>query len=274
MSKIFGLTTNDIRPQPGFTATQSQEGGWTGTHSFAIRRTAWNSNSIRSQFKIGTAITTLDTDLPTYFEFLKISSVNVISDEGDITIVQVGLGGAGSAQYGADGPDAATYRLTCSLQEAPISDHQKWKLELTDIEKEALGFVITGDLIYDAASSTCGTRDERTYWVESNSEGTPYIIEGATAIEFAKLIASGQTTYLRPTMVWTESVQGNTGLSFDEIEKLGKIDNPRGNPPDPSGVRDWMLTGAFSEQTGGLFRTELEWTMSEAGGFNETLYGE
>lgn len=75
-------------------------------------------------------------------------------------------------------------------------------------------------------------------------------------------------------MVWTESRQGNSGLTFDQIQKLGKIDKPSGSPPEPSGVRDWMLTSAFNEETGGLHRTELEWTMSEAGGFNPTLYEE
>lgn len=273
MSTIFGLTANDIQPQPGFTATQAQEGGWTGTHTFAIRRTAWNSNSIREEFRIGRAVTELDVNLSTYFEFLKIASLTVLSDEGDFIMVQAGLAGAKSAQYGAEGANSPVYRLTCSLQDASLSEHPKWKL-FSDIEREALSNMISGDLVFDEASSTVGTRDERSFWVESNSEGTPYIIEGADAREFAKLIAAGQTTYQRPAMVWTESTQGNAGLTFDQIQKLGKIDVPGGSPPEPSGVRDWMLTSAFDEETGGLHRTELEWTMSEAGGFNPTLYEE
>lgn len=276
MSRIFGIGTSDIVAQPGFTATESQEGGWTGSHSFMIRRTAWNSEFVRNQFAVGREITLIDPNLSTFFSFLKIASINVTSDEGDFILVQTSLAGAGggsAGQYGADGAIRPVYRLTCSLQDAPLSDHPKWKT-FTAIEKEALSGMISGDLVFDEPSDGVGTRDERSFWLESNSNGDPFTLTTLDAIEFAKIIAAGQTTYQKPAMVWTESTQGTAGLSFDQIQKLGKIDTPGGNPPEPSGVRDWMLIGAFDEETGGLHRTELEWTMSEAGGFNETLYKE
>jgi hypothetical protein len=33
-----------------------------------------------------------------------------------------------------------------------------------------------------------------------------------------------------------------------------------------------MLTGAFQEQRGELYTTDLEWTLSEKGGHDEFLY--
>lgn len=278
MSTIFGLTSNDIRPQPGFTASQNENGGWTGTHTFAIRRTAWNDQFIRSRLKKGTPITDLDPSLSTFFSFMTIVGTTVLSDEGDFTMVTAQIAGAATAQYQTDptnlNADALpTYRLSCSLQDAPLAQHPKWAT-FSSIEQQALSEMISGGLVFDEPSNGVGTRDERSFWLESNTDGDPFTLVSADSIAFAKLIAAGETTYQRPAITWTESTQGNEGLNSSQLNKIGKISNPRGNPPTPTGGRDWMLTSAFDEETGGLHRTELEWTMSEAGGFNPTLYEE
>ena len=94
------------------------------------------------------------------------------------------------------------------------------------------------------------------------------------ALEFAKVIARGETTYLRPVITWTESTQGSDGLTPAQLNKLGKIATVRGDPPQPADTRDWMLTSAFQEQSGELITTDLEWTLSEKGGHDDFLYDE
>jgi hypothetical protein len=276
MSTIKGLGLTDAEPQPGFTATKAENGGWTGKHTFAIRRTAWANASVRNKFAKGISITTLDPDLSGFWSFLKTVETEVTSEEGDFTMVSVTLSGAQGATYGEGGlgEDAEpTYRLSGQLQDAPLSMHPKWAA-LSDLEKQALGEMISAGLVFDPPSNKVGTKDERTFWAEETSEGTEYLLTSDDAIAFAKVISRGETTYLRPVITWTESAQGNDGLTNAQLNKLGNIATPRGNPPEAAGTRDWMLTSAFQEQQGELIRTDLEWTLSEKGGHDNFLYNE
>jgi hypothetical protein len=265
MSAIFGISATDIFPQPGFTATQSENGGWVGKHSFAVRRTAWNSAFVRSQFVNGTSITTLDPDLSSFFAFMVVSKVEVTGEEGDFIIVGTECAGGAATQFGDEGLGTGsqpTYQLNGSLQDAPLSQHPKW-IALGDTEKTNLGLLIEGGLalldnqyfIFDEALN------EQTFEDPTGDE-----------LEFAKLIAQGETTYSRPVITWTESTQGNAQLTAAQLNKLGKISTPRGSPPEPSGTRDWMLTNAYQEERGDLYSTDLEWTLSESGGHNSFLY--
>ena len=149
MSTIRGLGLFDAEPQPGFTATQDENGGWTGRHSFAIRRTAWANSSVRGKFAKGVAITSIDTGLAGYWSFMKIVTKEVTSEEGDFITVTVANSGAQGATYGEGGenPDP-TYRLSGQLQDAPLSMHPKWA-PLSAEQKTALGHLITGTLVFD-----------------------------------------------------------------------------------------------------------------------------
>ena len=275
MSTIYGLGFSDVRPQPGFTATQGDTGGWTGRHGFMIRRTAWANASVRSKFAKGTAITELDTGLNSFWNFLKIVSTEVSSDVGDLTEVTVTLAGGQGATYDEDelGEGAEpTYALRGQLQDAPFSMHPKWNA-LTDLEKGGLGLLINALAIFDPPTGKVGQFDySGKAFNAAQAGGVEVIITSADGLLFANLINSGETTYMRPTFTWTESTQGTGGLTNAQINLLGNIATPRGNPPEPSGTRDWMLTSAFQEERAELFTTELEWTLSEKGGHNELLY--
>jgi len=277
MSTIKGLGLFDVEPQPGFTATRDENGGWTGRHSFAIRRTAWENSAVRSQFAKGVSITAIDSGLPFFWSFLKVVSHEVSSEEGDLTMVSVNLSGAQGATYGGSEGTAEdpTYRLSGQLQDAPLSMHPKWE-PLTDEQKTALGHLINGILVFDEGQGKiCNINPEAATTEDFFDPFLPYdsIITG-DALEFAKVIARGETTYLRPVITWTESAQGTEGLTNAQLNKLGNISIPRGEPPEAAGTRDWMLTSAFQEQRGELITTDLEWTLSEKGGHDEFLYDE
>lgn len=277
MATIRGLGFSDIDPQPGFTATKAENGGWTGNHKFAIRRTAWANASVRGQFAKGVAITSLDPGLASFWNFMTVSTVTVDSEEGDFTMVTVGITGAQGATYGEDEEpeeSATTYRLSGQLQDAPFSMHPKWKA-LGASDTEGLGLLINGQAIYDPATRKVGQFDfDAGVFRAIKSGDTEVVISEGDAAEFATRINAGETTYLRPTFTWTESTQGNSGLSDAQLNKLGNTATPRGNPPTPSGGRDWMLTSAFQEETGGLYRADLEWTLSERGGHDAFLFSE
>ena len=100
-----------------------------------------------------------------------------------------------------------------------------------------------------------------------------YQLESFNAIDFARLIAQGETTWDSSVIVWTESTEGTTPISSAILALHMKIDpSPRGNPPDSGDGSDWMLTGVSQSQTGELFRTRIEWTQSQRGGHNSFLY--
>jgi hypothetical protein len=277
MSTIKGFGFNEVKPQPGFTARQDENGGWTGRHSFAILRTAWANASVRNQFAKGVSITVLDPGLSTFFAFMKIVETEVSSEEGDFIIVSVDISGAQGATYGDEGlgDDAEpTYRLNGQLQDAPLSMHPKWDA-LSQLEKDGLGLLISGAAVFDPPTGKVGQFDFDAGIFRAIKQGaTEVVIASADGLEFANLINSGETTYSRPTFTWTESARGTAGLTSAQINKLGNISIPRGDPPEPNGSRDWMLTGAFQEENGELITTDLEWTLSEKGGHNTFLYDE
>lgn len=270
---IKGLAFSEIEPQPGFTATREENGGWTGSHKFAIRTASFGV--VSSSFAKGTAITTLDSGLSDYWAFMKVVGVEVTSEEGDFTFITASISGAKGASYGEDGetPDP-TYRLSGQLQDAPLSLHPKWAA-LTAADKEFLGWMITGQAnLYPGETNYI----VRSFELPDDIEGpelppAQHEVTG-NAFEFAKRIASGDTTYLRPVLTWTESAQGTDGLTNAQLNELGNISTPRGDPPEAAGTRDWMLTSAFQEQSGELITTDLEWTLSEKGGHDDFLYGE
>jgi hypothetical protein len=274
MSTIRGIRSSDVLPQPGFTATRQENGGYIGRHSFAVLRTAWGGSGVTGRFAKGTSITSLDPDLSFSWAFLKVVEAEVVSEEGDITIVSVSLSGAQGASYGESGeaPDP-TYRLSGQLQDAPLSMHPKWAA-LSDAFKFALGELINGNARPSAEFTQAGSYDEENFFTPLKDATEASITFAGDALEFAKVIARGETTYLRPVITWTESAQGTDGLTNAQLNKLGNISTPRGDPPEAAGTRDWMLTSAFQEQNGEMFTTNLEWTLSEKGGHDTFLYEE
>lgn len=281
MSTIHGLGFSDVRPQPGFTATQSDTGGWTGRHTFIIRRAAWANASIRSQFAKGVSITELDAGLSSFWSFMQVVTTEVTSEEGDLTTVTVSIAGGGASQFGEGDEDTLSdaaepvYQLRGQLQDAPFSMHPRWQA-LTEEQQTALGHLINGVLVFDETSGKISKiNSSATDSADFFDPFLPYdAIVTDDCLEFAKLISKGESTYLRPTFTWTESTQGSGPLTSAQLNKLGNISTPRGSPPEPSGTRDWMLTSAFQEERSGLYVTDLEWTLSEKGGHSSLLYTE
>jgi hypothetical protein len=153
--------------------------------------------------------------------------------------------------------------------------HPKWAA-LEDIEKSGLALLIRGQAEYDLPTFKVGSYsvEDSTFNAIKDSSGTEILMDSEDAKEFALRIARGETTYSRPVITWTESAQGTDGLTNAQLNKLGNVSTPRGDPPEASGTRDWMLTSAFQEQRGDLFTTDLEWTLSEKGGHDAFLYEE
>jgi hypothetical protein len=280
MATIFGLAINDIEPNADFRPVQSENGGQTATQTFTLRTQSWNNSTVRNKFRRGTNITELNPDIGTQWNYFTITSIALDFQEGDILVVTVDFSGSSTAQYPEDDPDGGiseeaipTYRLEGRLAEKPFAEHPKWKA-LGEQEQIALGKLISGD--YGWGPDPFGSpTDNATHIIQGDGTITiitPDPITSADGIEFAKRITKGESTYLVPSTTWTETTQGNEGMTAAQLNKLGRISTPRGGPPTPSGSRNWMLTGASQEQRGDLYQTQLEWSLSERDGYDSFLY--
>jgi len=265
---IIGFTSGEIKPQPGFNARQSEQGGWVAQHEFAIQ--AADFDTAQSSFAKGTLLSDLDPSIPAPFDsFLQISEVSLSRVEGDLIFFSVTATGSGTNQFeeGDLGADALpTYNLTGQLVDVPFSKHRKWGA-LSSLEKSLLGKLLNGEVWYDITDGIL----YRVMDIDARVANMDQLTS-ADSKDFAKRIQSGESTYQKAVYTWQESTEGEDQLIAAQLNKLGLIATPRGTPPTPTGTRDWMLTGVSQSQTGELYRTNLEWTLSEEGGHDSFLY--
>jgi len=267
-AQIFGFDANEIKPQPGLQIQRSENGGWEASHEFVVKFT--DLASVIPKFAKGELLSVLDANLPQPFDsFLRIDTVQIVRTEGDLLTLQVKATGSGSGQFelGELGEAAdPTYLLKGNLVDAPLWKHRKWKV-LPDGDKKLLGLLLADFYSFNIATSTLFRVTDSNSFVDAPEQFTDL-----TSSNFAALIQQGITTYQQSTYTWTETTEGDDELTTDQIDDLGQIVVPRGEPPKPTGVRDWILSDVSQSQAGQLYRTTLEWTLSEEGGHNSFLY--
>jgi hypothetical protein len=269
---ILGLDSTSVRPQPAFRCQQSENGGWTASHTIIVTRAGFDTAGIQALFAKGSLLTGVDAGIPTFFAFLKITDVSVSAEEGDLITLEVNAAGSSASQYelgdgsGLDIDSLPTYELRGQLSDAGFQHHRKWS-QLSSADKTLLGDFLMGKFSYNIT-------DELLYQVTESGADVVNAeqLTAADAKSFAALIQQGQTTYERSQYTWTESTEGAGQLTEPQLNKLGLIATPRGAPPEAGGTRNWKLVSASQSQQGELFRTTLEWQLSDSGGHNAFLY--
>jgi len=269
---ILGLDSTSVRPQPAFRCQQSENGGWTASHTIIVTRAGFDTAGIQSLFAKGALLTGVDANIPSFFNFLKITDVSVSAEEGDLITLEVNAAGSSASQYelgdgsGLDIDSLPTYELRGQLSDAGFQHHRKW-LPLSSTDRTLLGDFLMGKFSYNITDGLLYQVTESGADVVNAEQLT-----AADAKSFAALIQQGQTTYERSQYTWTESTEGAGQLTEPQLNKLGLIATPRGTPPDAGGTRNWKLVSASQSQQGELFRTTLEWQLSDSGGHNAFLY--
>jgi hypothetical protein len=278
MAKIYGHTANSIVPQSDFDAGQNENNGWEATQSFNIKKGDLDSQSIQTAFPLGARLRTLDPNCDVFFSGLKISKILAISNiEGGwtrITCRFVGFGNSGETAGSSTGEPtpAPTFSKRGVLIDAPLDEHPKWKA-LGDADKFALGLLIKGDAVSSPDFTGVGSYSESGTWAAWEGESGPIALV-EDALEFAKRIAQGHTTYKQATYEYTHRWESNLGVSVQKMNDLGKISEPTGEPPAPGTGRNWLLAGVNEEQYGSgdyRFTNELVYLLSDEGGHDEFL---
>jgi hypothetical protein len=280
MATTQNLSAGDIIPQMGFAPTQSQEGGWRATREYYMLASTWETTATQNRFATGTPVTTADSTIDAIYSFLAVESKTANYEDSGTVKLSVNYTGANFSQFGGDDGDLLTqdaiprYRLDGRLRELSVSEHPKFRA-LDELEQATLRELITGRYRWLPTTISSLGITQGVYIEDADGKQTrlpaDMQLSAADAITFAGKISTGDVTYQAPSLVWTETTQGETGMTPQQLGKLGEISIPRGDAPTISGY-DWMLTSASQDQQGQLFQTTIEWTLSTSDGWDTFLY--
>ena len=262
---------------PDFQAQQSKEGGWKATQSFQIVRETLDDTTFQNDFSIGRPIGDLWPEVEDYWRFLGLASIQRVRNmAGGLYVISAefagysGPSGQGTDETASDLPEPApTYTLRGGIQERDILLHPKVVALAAARDKKILSLCKKGKYVWDeTAEISTHTIDE-----EGNDLFRPIPVQptAGDAADFAKKIANGLHSYKFPSFMWEKTWEAEEGLKAADIEKLGLVAVPDGNPP-AFADRDWMLVNASQVQDGLKFRCTLEWELSDRGGWDALLY--
>jgi len=274
----------DWVPQPDFAAQQDKEGGWTATQSFTIARDTLDLETFQDDFRINRPIEDLYPEIEGFWRFLGLASFPRVKHiAGDYTVITVkfagytGPSGQGTGE-GDDVPEPVpTYTLRAAIADRDIRLHPKLAAALAIFP--ALPDIIKGLLEGNYTLRDVGGSDKFVN-KESDPEGHVTYREleiqpaAGDSLIFATLVARGHTTYKSPTFLWTKTWDSTEGIKPAEVNNLGTVDEPDGDPPAIDGDRDWLLVTSSQEQEGLKFRNTKEWELSERDGWNSDIYSD
>ena len=270
----YGIDASEIVPQADFAARQSENGGWRASASYIIRREDLNDQIILDSFPKGTTAYTLDTTLGIFGRRLYLDNAQVTSRNGGLTTIRANFAGFTSLAADPDNPQETTptYRLRGGLREAPIEEHPT-VVALSDDDRWCIGAIVRGTHTWvpedggylgvfyaDAASGE-----------QKAATSTTQPTAGA-AENFCILASQGTTTYPSPSYVWEKTWEAENPIANSELNNLGKIDTPDGDPPEADGTRDWLLEDADMQLRGQLYHNFKSWRLSERGGWNALIH--
>ena len=263
---IFGVSQTLFHPQADFSASQSENGGWTARQSFVYRGSLIDNYAWRANFVSGKKPTQLDSGLSTYWDFLGLVNVEVQDEEGGISRIIVTYSGTPIAEGGnGESQEITTYSLSGSVSQFSIIEHDKVRA-LGDDDRRKLGQLLNGGIYYDEQESRY--RQQTT----DNPFGDEVTFSAGDASTFATKIVEGFTTFDGATIYWSEYKERNTGLTAAELNDLQKISTPAGSPPAVTGSRNWKLVSATQDFDGMLYRINRQWQLSLPGGWDTDLY--
>jgi len=274
----YNIDSTMFVPQANFSARSNDNFAWTASQDYKVSTDYLNGGAAYTQLRAGTQCTALDNSIPSFWSFLRLQNWDLRREEGGVSVITVNFTGYWSAESSSEESEessetSTTYSLNGTLEEASILEHPKIT-ELDGVEVALLNALVEGRAIWNIEDSKICKEDpdtgELTPWEEQKQR-----ITSPDAIEAANRIAKGVYTYKRPSFIWSETVVGIFPLSSSKVNSLGKIDEPAGNPPTPTGNRNWMLISASSTQTGTKNATitkHRDWLLSEREGHDSFLY--
>lgn len=287
-AKLF--LSESIIPQADFEATQEENGQWKANQSFLVKKGDFDNLATRLFFSRGKTPTDLDINNDAYFNFLKLKTTTVGTEVGGYTIIRVEFQGY-SYPIGDPPENEKSYMTTSyrgSLKTVPITEHPKF-VATSDSEKYMLGLLMSGEFTLNDDGYSLGrwihyesdiTTEEpimKLVTLENiDNPGSPYTLVSSDSRDLAALIAKGVRDYEVGTYEYVVRWSSDEPLQATDIDKLGLVAEPLGNPVKPSnGTREWKLATLNQEQEGTdepTYTIELVYQLSDKDGWDVTLY--
>jgi len=259
-SYLYGFAPNELKPGPDFTAGVDIGGKWTGSQTFTCRKFDFGNASIQAKIQVGTSATVVYPELPTEWEFLYISSWRHEHQPGGITKVFVEYSGSSEDSPDPRDPEEKeeSYSMAGSLSEADMLGHPNFANISLGAERPAIVALArgTGRINYSDPLT-----NETFIPVIDNNSGEP--IGQISSPEGLKLydlyFNQGKTTYLASQIEWTVQKSNRAGISDENLQLLGFIDTPEGNPPTFTD-RNWLFSSATQNRTNANPKSTKTWS--------------
>jgi hypothetical protein len=262
-------------PQAGFSVVYTENGGIDAAQDILVRNSDLQAGSVLTAFQRGVTWESIFPEVPPIYRNLTLKTYDP-TDRGDgFSITKCTFTGyqyAGSGGSSGDETEQATSTLTGQLNPEAFSSHPKWE-PLSQTAKTVLGYLISGQYVWDANDSKIKIVQEDGSLV-INDTLSGYIT--GDAIEFANIIAEGESTWDRGGWTYSYHTESETGFTAAQLNKLGKIvPNPPGNPQKPGTGWTWLLASPNQTQSGlDRFMKTLDFRLIRDNAKNQFLYGE
>lgn len=276
---ILGFQENEVKAQPALDLIRSENGAWTAKHLLTFK--ASDFAAIFPLLKKGTLLSSLDPTIPEPFDgFLIIDTISIARVEGDLYEVSINAFGSGISQFEGEEGDLnteaiPTYTLQGNINDSPLTEHRKFKKLPEDqqltwyYQKYLDNYRSDEEGMYDTLQAWF---DQRGYFRVKNVAPENIVNGVSETVSDFQFAETTDPTFKKCVYTWTEETEGVLELTPAQLNKLGKISTPRGNPPTPNEDRNWMLTSVSQTQSGTVYKTTLEWTLSDVGKHDEFLY--
>jgi len=256
-SIVFGLTANELRPGPDFSAGCDETGKWTGSQTFTCRKFDFSGAAIQSKLVRGTPVTTIYPDLSNEWSFLTVQNARHEHQPGGMTKVLVDYGGiaAESFEFG-DEKTEVSYSLNANLTEKDLMSHPTLIKDTSGNEIKAMAALIAGTARIDPFPKKSGA----ITIIDNNTGLDIETLYTDTAIKWYKLIfEKGIKTYQASAVEWSKTANTKEGISGEDLSALGYISEPDGDPPSFT-TRNWLFNGASENRTKSGINTVKTWS--------------
>lgn len=251
-----------LRPGPKLFVAKSEDGVYTGRLTFTCQKFKLFLPANQALLEKGTPITDLYPEASDY-SFLTVKDWDAQDEPGGITEVTVNFTGIdfiGNSDDSFDDNKNVSYTRTDSYKEEPIWSHPKLIQELQGSQIESLKLCVEGKARLEGGLFL--------YWSNDGFAGS---YSESMADWYELIVQQGKVTYHQPVSEWTKSSTGKGTLPDSICDKIGKKDDPDGDPAPPKD-QVWILSGATENIPvvgTGVNSYTLTWT---SGNFDNTIY--
>lgn len=267
--KQFISTSIKWVPQPGFSVVYTENGGIEAQQDILIRNA---DISTTRAFNRGVTWESVFPEVPNIYRTLTMKTFDP-TDRGDgFSLLKCTFTGYQFSGNDSSGEEVtvATSTLSGQLNPEALSSHPKWQ-DLSNVAKTVLGYLISGEYVWDSDDNKIKIVQEDGSLV-INDTLSGYIT--GDAIEFANIIAEGESTWDRAGWTYSYHTEGSKPFTSAQLNSLNKIvANPPGNPQKPSTGWAYMLSSVNQTQSGeDRFMKTLDFRLIPDNAKNRFLY--